>query len=87
MLGTLKQLTVEMRQMPLAAGEAGLHGLRAGIPYELPKMSLPSAIPDQLRYLRDLIADSKLLRSRISETLDPSPAQKSLLTQIPKYMQ
>jgi hypothetical protein len=79
MLGTIKPLTGELRQMPLSKGP-GPTDQRAGIPYELPNQSLPSDITLQLHYLRDRIAQSNQIRTQIQNDFNPTPKQKSLLT-------
>jgi hypothetical protein len=78
MFGTIKPITGELRQMPLAAG-AGPDDLRAGIPYELPNESLPSDVGGQVQYVRMRVAESTQLRTLILEKLDPTPKQKDLL--------
>jgi len=79
MLGTIKPLIGELRQMPLLKG-AGSGDPRAGIPYELPNQSMPSDTADQLKYLRGRIAESNQMRTQIQNGFNPTPKQKSLLT-------
>jgi hypothetical protein len=81
MLGTIKPLTGELREMPLSKG-AGPSDPRAGIPYELPNQNLPSETAAQLQYLRDRIAESNQIRTQIQNTFNPTPKQQSLLTLI-----
>jgi hypothetical protein len=79
MLGTVKPLTGELREMPLSKG-AGSSDPRAGVPYELPNQSLPSDTAAQLQYLRDRIAESNQIRAQIQNDFNPTPKQKALLT-------
>ncbi|MDX8464905.1 ferritin-like domain-containing protein [Mesorhizobium sp. VK23B] len=81
MVGTIKPLSAELRQMPLILGGSA-DGPLAGVPYELPNEHLPSNVTDQLQYLRDRVAESTNLRARIASTFAPTPKQKSLLTQM-----
>jgi hypothetical protein len=81
MLGCIKPLSEELRQMPLAAGAAP-DGPRAGLPFELPNQNLPTAMADQLQYLRAHVAESAQLRAQIDGTLNPTPKQKGILKQI-----
>jgi hypothetical protein len=81
MIGTIKPLAAELRLMPMLAGSADTDP-RAGIPFELADVNLPSITSDQLQYLRDLIAESSSHRERITNEYDPTPKQKNLLAQM-----
>jgi hypothetical protein len=81
MLAHLKPISEELRQMPLAPGAAQT-APRAGMPYELPSTSLPTAIADQIQYLRDRVAESAQLRTQITQSFNPSPKQIGILKAI-----
>jgi hypothetical protein len=78
MLISIKPVSEELRQMPLATGAAET----AGLPFELPEANLPTDITAQIQYLRDRADESVALRDQISTTLNPSPKQKNILKAI-----
>jgi hypothetical protein len=81
MLTSIKPLSAELCQMPLAAG-ASPTDPRAGLPYELPNTNLPDAIADQIQYLRDHAASSVALRAAITASFNPTPKQVNILRAI-----
>jgi hypothetical protein len=81
MLGTVKPLGEELRQMPLRSGTAPDEP-RAGLPFELPAADLPAAADDLVQCLRECVAESQTLRAEIESAFDPTPRQKSILREI-----
>jgi hypothetical protein len=74
MLGCIKPLSEEPRQMPLTAG-ATADQPRAGLPYELPDANLPTGMSDQVTYLCEHVAESEQFRGQI-ETRSIRPRSK-----------
>jgi hypothetical protein len=78
MLRHIKPISAELRNMPLKAG-ASPNDPRAGFPFELPDQNLSVQVPDQLNYLRRLLADCRQLRATIQGGLNPTPKQQGIL--------